>query len=84
MLAIVSILPITRVLGIAAVATAVPSAIAAASRDFWLLADTPVMGQMALGDSSAPRLLTAPLTVLSPGPRLAGTPSRGNARMKWF
>jgi hypothetical protein len=35
------------------------------------------MGQMALGGSLAPRLLTAPLTVLSPGPRLAGTPSKG-------
>jgi hypothetical protein len=39
--------------------------------------DSPVMGQMALGGSLAPRLLTAPLTVLSPGPRLAGTPSKG-------
>jgi hypothetical protein len=33
--------------------------------------------KLALGDSLAPRLLTAPLTVLSPGPRLAGTPSKG-------
>ena len=35
------------------------------------------MGQMALGGSLAPRLLMTPFTVLSPGPRLAGTPSKG-------
>jgi hypothetical protein len=35
------------------------------------------MTQMAVG-SSSPRLFLAPLAVLSPGPRLAGTPSRGN------
>ena len=28
-------------------------------------------------DSLAPRHLTAPLTILSLGPRLAGTPSKG-------
>ena len=33
--------------------------------------------KLALGDSLTPSLLTAPLTVLSLGPRLAGTPSKG-------
>jgi hypothetical protein len=32
--------------------------------------------RLALGDSFSPRLLRAQLAVLSPGPRLAGTPSR--------
>jgi hypothetical protein len=34
---------------------------------------------MAPGDDS-PRLLTVPLAVLSPGPRLAGTPSKGKGK----
>jgi hypothetical protein len=37
---------------------------------------------VALGDSLAPRLLTAPLTVLSPGPRLAGMPWQGLGEME--
>jgi hypothetical protein len=45
MVAVVPILPITRVLGIASVATAVPSAIAAANSDFWLLLDSRAMRQ---------------------------------------
>jgi hypothetical protein len=36
-----------------------------------------VMGQAALGDRFSPSLLIVPLAVLSPGPRLAGTPSKG-------
>jgi len=35
------------------------------------------MGQIALGDIFSPRHLLVPLAVLSPGPRLAGTPSKG-------
>ena len=41
-----------------------------------LLVESPVMAQTALGRFS-PRFLLALLAVLSPGPRLAGTPSRG-------
>jgi hypothetical protein len=47
----------------------------------WLWVDFPVMGQTALGDSFSLRLLLAPLTFLSPGPRLADTPL-GNEGMK--
>jgi hypothetical protein len=35
---------------------------------------------MGLGGDIAPRLLLAPLAVLSPGPRLAGTPSTGEGK----
>jgi len=35
------------------------------------------MAQIALGGNLSPRRLLAPLAVLSPGPRLAGTPSKG-------
>ena len=36
---------------------------------------------MARGGKISPRLRLAPLTVLSPGPRLAGTPSMGQMKL---
>ena len=35
------------------------------------------MGQTAAGHAVSPGLLTAPLTFLSPGPSVAGAPSKG-------
>jgi hypothetical protein len=35
------------------------------------------MAEIALGGSVSPKLLLAPLAVLSPGPRLAGSPTKG-------
>ncbi|MGO9468992.1 MAG: hypothetical protein ACLQVF_33105 [Isosphaeraceae bacterium] len=55
----------------------VPCATARASWVFRLSRASPDIAQTALGDNLSPRFLLAPLAVLSQGPRLAGTPSRG-------
>jgi hypothetical protein len=38
--------------------------------------------KVGLGDHFSPGLLYAPLAVLSPGPRLAGTPSKGEIQKR--
>src|SRR5260370_15284017 len=55
----------------------VPCAMASARSVFRFWRSSSDMAQIALGGKLPPRILMAPLAVLSPGPRLAGTPSRG-------